>query len=110
MWVLSGGALAEWAVDAGMFEVGPALGVELTRVAGRGSGVSAPERASIFWTSATVGATGHWRVSVPFALGGGVFGLIPLARPSFYLEGLGPVLEPQVVGIRAHFSAAWLLL
>jgi hypothetical protein len=110
MWVLSGSALVGWSLNAGMFEAGPLLGAELTRVAGRGSGVSAPERASIRWVSATLGVTGHWRVSAPLALGGGVFGLVPLARPRFYLEGLGPVLEPQMAGIRAHFSAVWLPL
>ncbi len=110
MWVLSGTALAAWALNTGSFEVAPSLGIELTRVAGRGAGVTAPERASIHWTSAIVGGTAHLRVSGSAALGVGVFGLVPLARPSFYLDDLGPVFEPQVAGIRTHFSAVWLML
>ena len=104
MWVLSGSALVGWSLNVAMLEAGPVLGFEMTRVSGRGSGVSAPERASIRWVSATLGATGHWRVSGPFALGAGMFALVPLARPSFYLEELGPVFEPQVAGIRASLA------
>lgn len=102
LWLLSVGALAGWQFSVATVGVGTHAGLDWTRAAGRGEGISDPEQANIHWLSAQMGATAMLSVSEHVAVGSGVFGLVPLARPGFTVEGVGEVYRPQPVGIRAY--------
>lgn len=104
LWLLSLGALAGWHTKFEEVGFGLRTGIDWTRASGRAEGVSDPEPGHIHWLSAQLGGTATLDVTQHLELGTGVFGLVPLARPGFTLEGLGEVYRPQPFGIRAYFG------
>lgn len=97
LWSLSGSAL-------GCFElghrvvVGPCTGVELTRLAGEGINVASIDSGVTRWLSILFGLTAGVPLTRALTVGGGAYALVPLHRPTLYLEGLGPVARPAAVG------------
>jgi hypothetical protein len=93
---------------AGRFQLGACGEAELARVQGRGSGVSVPYENAYAWMSIGAGALARLRVSrhlsIPFRLSA----LVPLAHPSFVLNGVveeqGKVYSPAPVLGRAELG------
>lgn len=105
LWALTGSALFGWYIRIESFRFGPALGGEFSRVSGEGAGVSDPEAASISWAAAMGGLSADIALYEGVGLAAAVLGVAPLSRPSFFLEQLGPVHQPEPFGIKAYFGA-----
>jgi len=104
LWLLSASGL-------GCFElghrvvVGPCAGVELTRLAGEGINVSSSDSGVTRWVSIMFGLTAGVPVSRALTLGAGAYALVPLRRPTLYLDALGQVARPAPVGAEIRAGA-----
>ena len=76
--------------------------MEISRVDGRGLGVDSPRRAVITWVSPLLGAASDIALRSNVAVHVGGFGLVPLARPREYLDELGQVYRPSVIGAKVQ--------
>jgi hypothetical protein len=98
LWVASAAALGCYEPNLGAARLGACLGVELSRLEGRGVGVTHPDRASIYWASATSALMVDVPLGHHLAARAAGFGLLPLARPSVFLDDIGRVHRPAPVG------------
>jgi hypothetical protein len=98
------GAAFCWEFLAASVGVAPCAGVDLHRVVGRGRGVSQPEDGEIGWAAGSLGLLG----GVPLGSVVGVQVLlaaeVPFARPRVYLQDIGELLRPFVIGGRADLG------
>jgi hypothetical protein len=85
--------------------LGPCVGAELTRVAGRGISVANPDDASAYWASGLVGVRTGLRLGKAVTLRLQGFGVVPAQRPSLFLEEVGLVVRPERVGATVHAGA-----
>jgi hypothetical protein len=84
----------------GFVEVGPCLGFEVGRLHASGTGVSNPGEGSTLWAAVDPGGVIAYRLTDRLALTARVAAAIPLLRPSFVLENVGPVYRPPPVTAR----------
>jgi hypothetical protein len=101
LWTGTAGALGCVSEALGFLQVSPCVGFEVTRLAARGLGVLHPREATVYWSSAEAALllglpVGHG-VQIEVAGIGGV----PLHRPTVYLDDIGPVSRPAVLGFKA---------
>ncbi|HEX7599517.1 MAG TPA: hypothetical protein VF518_14970, partial [Polyangia bacterium] len=100
-------ALGCWSVPIGWFELGPCFGFDATRLQGHGLGVLHPRQVTAYWSSAELAAFVGLPVGHRVLLEVGGIGLLPLSRPSVYLDEIGPVSRPAALGWRAMGGLAW---
>jgi hypothetical protein len=80
---------------------GICLGVSLSRAHGSGFGVSDPSAATGWWTGGLVEGNVRFRPTARNAVRVAIEGFAPFGRPTFALEGIGPVWTPAAFGARA---------
>jgi hypothetical protein len=107
LWLGSAAALGCWSGALGWLTLGPCLGVEVTRLQGSGLGVAQPRETAVYWSSADLALLLSLPVGHGVQLELSAVGLMPLHRPTVYLEGIGPVSRPAVFGARALGGLAW---
>ncbi len=86
----------------GVFEIGPCLGFELGRLHASGFGVSSPGEGSTLWAAIDAGGVLNLRLASRLALVLRLGAAVPLLRPSFVLENVGPVFRPPAVAARGE--------
>lgn len=101
LWTGTAGALGCVTEALGFLQVTPCIGFDVTRLSARGLGVLYPREATVYWSSAEAALllglpVGH---GVQVELAG--MGLVPLHRPTVYLDDIGPVSRPAVLGFKA---------
>jgi hypothetical protein len=101
--VWAGGAalLGCWATAVGRGVLAPCLGFEVAMQKGNGRGVLQPRAETNYWSSAELAGMAGYRVSDSVTLQLSAVGLLPLHRPSLYLNDIGVVTRPAVVGFKA---------
>jgi hypothetical protein len=108
LWTEGVAAFGCWATPLTRPVLTPCLGFEVTWLQGRGLGVSHSRDAAVYWFSGELALF----VGLPLFRGlmlevGGI-GLLPLNRPSVYLEdGETPVSRPASFGFKALGGLAW---
>jgi hypothetical protein len=107
LWLGTIAALGCWSVAIGWFELGPCFGLEATRLHGHGLGVLHPRQVTAYWSSAELAAFVGLPVGHGVLLEVGGIGLLPLSRPSVYLDEIGPVSRPASLGFSALGGLAW---
>lgn len=106
-WALSGTWLACWApLDDVTIQLGPCAGVGLTRLAGSGVGVTHPHDSETSWVSGTLGLSTALALGSRVTVRALVLGAVPATRPTFYLQGLGPVHQPAAVSASLQGTVA----
>lgn len=95
LWFFSVSGVGCWGFGAAVV-VGPCAGVAFTRLAGRGIEVAMPHSAVTRWVSASFGLVLGVPLGRVVSLQAGGQMLVPLHRPTLYLEDLGPVARPAV--------------
>jgi hypothetical protein len=108
LWLGSAAALGCWSAALGWMALSPCLGVEVTRMKGRGLGVLQPRATSVYWSSAELGLFAGLPVGHGVHLELGALGILPLHRPTVYLDEIGRVSRPSVLGVKALGGLAWL--
>jgi hypothetical protein len=107
LWLGAVAALGCFRASVGPAVLSSCLGIEVTRLHGQGLGVLQPREETIYWTSAEPAVL----VGLPVWRGAllelGAMGLVPFARPSVYLDGIGQVSRPALFGVRALGGFAW---
>ena len=97
-----------WATPLAWPVLTPCLGFEVTWLQGRGLGVLHSRDASVYWASGELALFAGLPLSRGLILEVGGIGLLPLRRPTVYLEdGATPVSRPAVLGFRALGGLAW---
>lgn len=108
VWAGTAGALGCFSESLGFLRVSPCAGFEVTRLAARGLGVLRPREATVYWSAAEAGLL----LGVPVGYGVHVelaaIGVLPLHRPTVYLDDIGSVSRPALVGLKALGGLAWL--
>jgi hypothetical protein len=107
LWLGGAAVLGCWEPTAGPFVLGPCLGLDVSRLHGRGLGVLQPSDEAIYWTSAELGAFVGLPLGNHILIEVGGVGLLPLGRPKFYLDEIGEVSRPAGFGWRAMGGLAW---
>jgi hypothetical protein len=77
-----------------VLELAGCAGLEAGALRGKGFGVMLPGAATSPWIAPGLGLLGLWSISSRFAISFGAEGLVPAARPSFTLGGLGEIYRP----------------
>jgi len=107
VWAGTAGALACFSQALGSVQVGPCAGFEITRLAARGLGVLQPREATVYWSSAEAALL----LGVPVGYGVQIelagIGVMPLHRPTVYLDDIGPVSKPALLGVKALAGLTW---
>ena len=99
-WLARGGARACYTFLEGAFVVGPCAGIEADRIAANGFGSPQPKNTSAIVPIGFTGVLALIRVSSPLFVRATLDGAVPLDRPSFSVEGTGPVHRVSAVGLR----------
>ncbi len=86
----------------GMVEVGPCVGFEIGRLHASGTGVSSPGEGSTLWAAVEGGGVFSLRVFSQLAIVLRLGAAVPLLRPRFVLENVGPVFRPPAVTARGE--------
>jgi hypothetical protein len=94
LWAASGAALGCWTAASGRVALGPCLGFEISRLHGEGIGISDPRQGVVYWTSGDLALTAGVRVSRMLTLKVSALGLVPVTRPSVFLDAIGTVHRP----------------
>jgi hypothetical protein len=89
----------------GRVELGPCIGIELGRLHASGYGVSSPDEAATLWAALKAGAAVSWFPVPQAALVLRLDAAVPLSRPRFVLDGVGPVHRISAVAGRAAAGA-----
>ena len=76
---------------------GACLGLELGRITGVGVGADRNDEREEAWFAGRAGLLGIYPYGGLAALRLGLEGLIPLTRPEFALDNVGPVHQPSAV-------------
>lgn len=88
----------------GPIELGPCAAIEIGQLYAEGFGVSAPDRATSVWAAFRGGGALLWAPVARVGLTARVELAIPLLRPRFVLEGVGPVHSPSYVAARGSLG------
>lgn len=92
------------------FDLSPCAGADVHVVDAQGFGADANRSAAAQWTTIAGGALGRVPVTSWLALRARVEAFVPLSRPTFVVDGEGPVHRPPTVGAAASFGAELLFL
>lgn len=108
LWAGTAGALGCFSQGLGFLQLGPCVGFDVTRLAARGLGVLHPRETTVYWSSAEAGLLVGLPVGygVHFELAG--LGVVPLHRPTVYLDDIGPVSRPANFGWKALGGLTWI--
>jgi hypothetical protein len=87
----------------GSIEVGPCVGFELGRLHASGFGVTSPGEGSSLWAALEGGGVLSYRLFAQVAFVARLGAVVPLLRPRFVLDNVGPVFQPP--GVAARGSA-----
>ena len=102
VWVASLSGLGCWAViDGRRLVLNACAGLDATRLDGRGLGVLHPRDTSVSWNAGELATLVDFRLARRLLIELGATGLLPLTRPAVYLEGIGEVSRPAILGLRA---------
>jgi hypothetical protein len=108
LWAEGVAALGCWATPLTWPLLTPCLGFEVTWLQGRGLGVTKPREAAVYWVSGELALFAGLPLGRGLSFEIGAIGLLPLSRPSVYLEnGDTPVSRPAVFGCKALGGLAW---
>jgi hypothetical protein len=107
LWVEDVAALGCWAAPIGGAALTPCLGFDVTWLQGRGLGVSSPRDANVYWVSGDLALFAGLPLAHGLILEVGGIGLVPLSRPSVYLDGIRTVSRPAAFGFKALGGFAW---
>ncbi len=102
---LAAGARVGHIWRVGRFDLGPAGGAEIDRLHAEGYGVTSPSSDTGTWVTLRAGGTMAFWVVRGFALFSHIEATAPLSRPTFVLDGVGPVHRPAFFGGRAGLGA-----
>jgi hypothetical protein len=94
----SAGTCRVWGRAA--IELGPCLAFEIGRLHASGFGVTSPGEASTLWAALEGGGVIGYRHFARLALVLRLGAAVPLVRPRFVLDNVGPVFQPPVVTAR----------
>ena len=106
---MAGGLAGGLGWELGPVELGPRAGLELGRIHAAGFGVDHPGEASVLWVALRAGASGTLAVAGPLGLRLDLGLAVPLSRPRWVLERVGPVDRPAAatargaLGLEARF-------
>jgi hypothetical protein len=92
-------------VIGGAIDVAPCAGTSATFVSARGFGATNNYEASARWMSADGGILARLPLASWISVRARVDALVPLARPTFAVEGEGTVHRPPPLGVRAALGA-----
>jgi hypothetical protein len=99
-----------YGVPFGRFEVGPCLLVRLEDVTARGSGPRvAPESRPIAWLSVGAAARARWSIAPWAALFARPSVLFATSRPTFAIDGVGPLYQVPVAAVSLELGCEWIL-
>lgn len=87
------------------FELFPCAAFELGRIHAKGFGIDAPGDGAALWSAVRAGGLFVWRLADRVGIDLRLEAAIPLARPSFVIEGLGTVHRSAPVAGRASLGA-----
>ena len=107
LWVGSAAALGCWAETVGPVTLSPCLGLDVERLQGHGLGVLQPRETTVYWSSAELAVFVGLPVGHGVLFEVGVVGVLPFSRPTVYLDEIGPVSRPAVLGFGALGGLAW---
>jgi hypothetical protein len=93
----------------GPVALAPCAGVEVDWLDGRGFGIGSPRQGAIAWPDIAFGADLTVNVTRLIAARFAAFGLVPLARPELFLEGIGTIDRPSAVAGRFSAGIVFLL-
>jgi len=108
LWLVTAAALGCWEAAVSRLALSPCLGVDVTRLQGHGLGVATRLEATAYWSAAELALFVGLPVGYGVQLELGGLGMLPLHRPTVYLEGIGPVSRPAVFDFRALGGLAWI--
>jgi len=92
-------------IAARRFELWACVGAQIDRMAAAGHGVTSPSTAVVWWLAPRVGLEpslgliDRLRLVLPLEVS------FPLYRPTFTLDGVGPVFRPALVFVRVSLGA-----
>ena len=86
------------------FRLEGCVGMELDRIVGEGFGVSSPGSATRVSAAPRAGVRLAFRPAPSFSVPVALDVLVPLDRPTFALENVGPVFRPAPVALRASIG------
>jgi hypothetical protein len=98
--LLGGGVRVCYAAQGGRLSGRACAGAEFGRLQGTGVGASWSVSQDVFWSAGRVGVAGSYAFSSALALRAGIEALVPVSRPEFILENVGPVHQPAAVAGR----------
>jgi hypothetical protein len=101
LWTGTAGALGCVSEALGFLQVSPCVGFEVTRLVARGLGVLHPREATVYWSSAEAALLLDLPVGYGVQIELAGIGVVPLHRPTVYLDDIGPVSRPRVLGLKA---------
>jgi hypothetical protein len=102
--VFTAGVRGCYVFAAGRFELAPCVGVASGLSHAEGYGVTDPTSATAPWLAIDAGARVAVRLHTRLALGLTIDGVLPLLRPTYFLESIGDVYQPRV--FTARFALA----
>ena len=91
------------ALRVGRFDLGPCLAAEIDRISGVAVGAIIPIKAARSWGAGLASAQATWAITQRVSVALRIDGVLPLARPSFVLEGARAdvmVHRPALVAVR----------
>jgi hypothetical protein len=99
--LVTGGVVVCYGLNAEAVVIAPCVGAEAGLLSGTGFGVRDPGSGSALWLAAILGLRGS--LSLTEQLGAWVSAelVVPMGRPDFVLENVGPVHQPAPVAGRA---------
>jgi hypothetical protein len=105
------GARGCWAaLRTTSFDLSPCAGADVHLVSAPGYGADANYTATARWATVAGGALARVPLASWLALRARVEAFVPLSRPTFVVEGEGPVHRPPTLGAAASFGAEVLFL
>jgi hypothetical protein len=102
VWAASLSGLGCWALIIRLrLALNACAGLDATRLDGHGLGVLHPRDARVYWNAGELAAIVEFHLARGFLVELGATGLVPLSRPAVYLEGIGQVSRPAILGLSA---------
>jgi len=100
------GVAACWTARVERPELAACGGAEVDHLRGEGYGVDRPASGAATWLAVAAGGRASWPLSDALRLDAGLDGVLPTARPWFYLDGLGRLYRVAPVAARLSAGAS----
>jgi hypothetical protein len=94
LWLASAAAFGCWTPVTGRVAVDPCLGIEVNRLEGQGFGVGDARHGVMYWTSGMLALNMGLPVGRHLTVKLSAIGLVPVTRPTAFLENIGVVHRP----------------